>query len=56
MSDNLLRANIELESIGLLGDNVSFLKKRKKRPGDFVQQSFENIVGTELIRAQAAFI
>lgn len=45
-----------LQSTQLLGENIKFMKMKKKKSGDFVKTGIKNIVGTELIKTQANVI
>ena len=56
MADPLLRASLDLQSIGLLGNNLKFLKKKKKTGVDFANNAVTNITANELLRAEAAFL
>lgn len=56
MADPLLKASLDLQSIGLLGNNLKFLKKKKKTGVDFARNTVENITANELLRAESAFI
>ena len=45
-----------MQSIALAGENVKFVNKKKKKMGDFVGLGVKNIVGVEMIKAQADII
>lgn len=50
---DLINAAIAVESVGLIGENVRFARKKKKRVSDILGVGVKNIVGTSLIRATA---
>jgi hypothetical protein len=45
-----------IQSVGLVNENLKFLKKKKKKTKDYVYNFGTNIVGTSLIKSQADFI
>jgi hypothetical protein len=53
VSKELLNLANDMQSIGLLADNVSFAKKKKK---NFVKQGVKNIIGTSFIKSNADII
>lgn len=45
-----------MQSTALLKENVKLAKKKNKKVGDFVGVGIKNIIGTELIKAEADII
>lgn len=45
-----------IQSMALLGENMKFMKKKKKNAGDFIGMGMTNIVGVEMIKAQSDII
>jgi hypothetical protein len=52
----LLELTTTMQSAALLGDNMNFYNKKKKKSNDFVKQGVKNIFGVSLIKAQADII
>jgi hypothetical protein len=52
----LLELATTMQSASLLGDNMNFYNKKKKKSNDFVKQGVKNIFGVSLIKAQADII
>lgn len=50
---NLLRLSRDMQSLALVGENVKLAKKKKKKPKKLVSVATKNIIGIELIKAQA---
>lgn len=55
-NEDILRLSNTLMSAGLVEKNVKFAKEKKKKLKDFVNMFGENVVGTQLIKAQADMI
>ncbi len=45
-----------IQSATLLKENIKLAKKKNKKVGDFVGVGIKNIIGTELIKAEADLI
>jgi hypothetical protein len=45
-----------MQSIALLNYNTKFLKKKKKKTGDFIEMGVGNIIGSTLTKETADFI
>lgn len=45
-----------LQSVGLVGHNVAYVKKKQKKTKDIVKLGTDNIIGTSLIKANASFM
>ena len=49
--EQMLKLAKDMQSVALVADSYALVKKKKKKPKDFIQTGFTNIVGTELIRS-----
>ena len=52
-TENLLKLARDVQAAALVGDNIKFARKKKKKTSDFVKSGVSNILGTSLIKAQA---
>lgn len=53
---DILRAGVAVQSVGLLGENVRVAKKKRKSARDLVGLGVTNIVGSSLLGAQSDII
>lgn len=56
MSLAILRTIPTFSSLAVLSHNLKYLKKKKMKSTDFVEQGVGNIVGTSMTREVANFI
>jgi hypothetical protein len=47
---DILNSAKTFQAIALLGENVHFARKKKKKTKDFIRMGTVNIVGTELLK------
>ena len=55
-SKDILRLANTIQSVNVVGTNLKFLKKKKKKSSDFIKNGTNNIVSSALIKEQSDFI
>ncbi len=56
MDTRLLNLANDVQAIGLVGGNIQYLKKKKKKSSDLIGLGATNLIGTSLIRSNAQLI
>lgn len=56
MADPILKTIPTMMSLGVLAHNVKYLKKKKKKSTDLIEQGVGNIIGVSLVKETADFI
>ena len=56
MADPILRTIPTFASLGVLAHNIHYLKKKKKKSTDLIEQGVGNIVGVTMTKEIANFI
>ena len=49
----LLKVARDVQALALVKENIKFVDKKKKKTKDFVKTGLTNIVGIEMLKAQA---
>jgi hypothetical protein len=53
---NIMRIVPIIQSASLVGDNLKFVNKKKKKSEDFVKMGVKNVVGVSLIQFESQLI
>jgi len=54
--NQILKVIPTIQAAALVGNSVRFLKKKKKRPTDFLSNATETMVGAAFIKEEANFL
>jgi hypothetical protein len=52
----ILQVGVAAQAIGLAGENIKFVKKKKKKTKDLLGLGITNIAGVSLLKAQSQII
>ena len=52
----LLNLAADVQTIGLVGENINFANKKKKKVGDFINIGTTNLIGTSMLTANKQLI